>query len=164
MGLLGMGRQGPQEAVVPGGGGESQCHSRGEGEAVVAGGELCFKLPPASAVNPGSKSGAIRKGANRCSVSPSMGGKLLVKSLLCSSRLLRPGQGSIPRYPTGERGSSPIGHHPIQYPCPENWPMGLWSGLSSSQPPVLREDSTAIGVGVASPWGRGLKTHGSGTW
>lgn len=158
-----MGHQGPQEAVVPGGGGESQCHSRGEGEAVVAGGELCFKLLPASVVNPGSKSGAIRKGANRCSVSPSMGGKPLVKSLLCSSRLLRPGQGSIPRHPSGRGGLPQSGTTRFSIRARKTGP-GLWSGLSSSQPPVLREDSTAIGVGVASPWGRGFKTHGSGTW
>lgn len=135
LGLLGMGRQGPQEAVVPGGGGESQCHSRGEGEAVVAGGELCFKLPPASAVNPGSKSGAIRKGANRCSVSPSMGGKLLVKSLLCSSRPLRPGQGSIPRHPSGRGGLPQSGttRFSIRARKTGPWDFGLDSAAANHQ-------------------------------
>ncbi len=39
LGLMGMGRQGPEEAVVPAGGGEGHLHSRGDGEAVVVGGE-----------------------------------------------------------------------------------------------------------------------------
>ncbi len=50
--LFSVGCQGPEEAVVPAGGGECQCQSRGEGDVIVMGGEamgqLCCKSLPAA--------------------------------------------------------------------------------------------------------------------
>ena len=68
--------------------------------------------------NPSSVSGAIREEINRCSMSSSTGGSLWWRVLLCSSRLLRLGQGTVPMGHRGEGDlSSQIGHHPIQYSC-----------------------------------------------